>query len=403
MITKSTSNIENFLSQKEIKDVLTKIVNIEQQLNQITNSQFTINGTLTQSGLVVTGTAQFPVNSINGSQILDNTISTQKLTDGQITTQKLAAGQVTASRIGNYQVTSDKIQDQSIHSWHIDSNQIQTWHINNNQITSDKIQQLTGDLVFSETVSGKGIHWNNKNNPGTDYQFIKYYQDVSEYSSSYDISSGSNNNGALIIGVEKDLNSTSGEQVIIRTGSRLIIDQNAGNQTTQEPINIVEFWKEGTQMAKIDINGAIYGSKVYNAVWNDLAELRDQETTIEPGYVQFMNEQTGKLTKKYHKYAVGIVSDTYGIILGLDSKSKKIKKGQVPIQISGRVLQHFSGKLKVGDQVCQQKDGTVRKMKWWEKILFPERLIGIVDEIPMYETWGENNVKVNGRIWIKVK
>ncbi len=38
MITKSTSNIENFLSQKEIKDLLTKIVNIEQQLNQITNS-----------------------------------------------------------------------------------------------------------------------------------------------------------------------------------------------------------------------------------------------------------------------------------------------------------------------------------------------------------------------------
>jgi hypothetical protein len=44
-----------------------------------------------------------------------------------------------------------------------------------------------------------------------------------------------------------------------------------------------------------------------------------------------MNEQTGKLTKKYHKYAVGIVSDTYGIVLGVDSKSKKIKKGQVPI------------------------------------------------------------------------
>jgi hypothetical protein len=44
-----------------------------------------------------------------------------------------------------------------------------------------------------------------------------------------------------------------------------------------------------------------------------------------------MNEQTGKLTKKYHKYVVGIVSDTYGIVLGVDSKSKKIKKGQVPI------------------------------------------------------------------------
>jgi len=30
-------------------------------------------------------------------------------------------------------------------------------------------------------------------------------------------------------------------------------------------------------------------------------------------------------------------------------------------------------------------------------------MLGIVDEIPIYETWGENNIKVNGRIWIRVK
>jgi hypothetical protein len=32
MITKPTSNIENFLSQKELKDVISKVNNIEQQL-----------------------------------------------------------------------------------------------------------------------------------------------------------------------------------------------------------------------------------------------------------------------------------------------------------------------------------------------------------------------------------
>jgi hypothetical protein len=42
-------------------------------------------------------------------------------------------------------------------------------------------------------------------------------------------------------------------------------------------------------------------------------------------------------------------------------------------------------------------------MKWWEKIFFPEKMLGVVDEIPTYETWGEDNVKVNGRIWIRVK
>ena len=34
---------------------------------------------------------------------------------------------------------------------------------------------------------------------------------------------------------------------------------------------------------------------------------------------------------------------------------------------------------------------------------YPDRIIGIVSEIPDYETWGSGNVPVNGRIWIKVK
>ena len=35
--------------------------------------------------------------------------------------------------------------------------------------------------------------------------------------------------------------------------------------------------------------------------------------------------------------------------------------------------------------------------------VWPDRVIGIVSEIPEYETWGSGNIKVNGRIWIKVK
>jgi hypothetical protein len=49
-----------------------------------------------------------------------------------------------------------------------------------------------------------------------------------------------------------------------------------------------------------------------------------------------------------------------------------------------------------------------------EIIKYPDRIIGIVDEIPEYEVWNasltlneevksETNIKVNGRIWIYVK
>jgi hypothetical protein len=34
---------------------------------------------------------------------------------------------------------------------------------------------------------------------------------------------------------------------------------------------------------------------------------------------------------------------------------------------------------------------------------YPDKIIGIVSEIPTYETWGEGNVKVDNRIWIKVR
>lgn len=34
---------------------------------------------------------------------------------------------------------------------------------------------------------------------------------------------------------------------------------------------------------------------------------------------------------------------------------------------------------------------------------YPDRMIGTVSAVPTYETWGENNVPVNGRIWIRIK
>jgi hypothetical protein len=34
---------------------------------------------------------------------------------------------------------------------------------------------------------------------------------------------------------------------------------------------------------------------------------------------------------------------------------------------------------------------------------YPERIIGTVSEIPDYEIWGQSNIKVNNRIWIRVR
>jgi len=38
-----------------------------------------------------------------------------------------------------------------------------------------------------------------------------------------------------------------------------------------------------------------------------------------------------------------------------------------------------------------------------EETKFPSRIIGTISEIPNYEEWGTGKVKVNGRIWIRIK
>jgi hypothetical protein len=34
---------------------------------------------------------------------------------------------------------------------------------------------------------------------------------------------------------------------------------------------------------------------------------------------------------------------------------------------------------------------------------YPDAIVGIVSEIPTYEQWGTGKVKIDGRIWIKIK
>lgn len=53
--------------------------------------------------------------------------------------------------------------------------------------------------------------------------------------------------------------------------------------------------------------------------------------------------------------------------------------------------------------VCSAPNGTVDIMTREEIKEYSDCIIGIVSEIPQYETWGSDNVNVNGRIWIKIK
>lgn len=148
------------------------------------------------------------------------------------------------------------------------------------------------------------------------------------------------------------------------------------------------------------------GNSVTSAVWNDYAEYRESAIN-EPGYclIETGNDTLIKSTKRLQPYA-GISSDTWGFAQGETEKAK------TPIAVAGRVLVYpyrDRNKYKPGQCVCTAPNGTVDIMHWWEEILFPSRIVGTVSCIPEYEEWGggeaadRDPVKVDGRIWIKVR
>lgn len=148
------------------------------------------------------------------------------------------------------------------------------------------------------------------------------------------------------------------------------------------------------------INGSLTASSVYGAVWNDYAEYRETTAEIEPGRVVIENgNDTLSLCQERLMATAQVVSDTFGFAIGETNKAK------TPLAVSGRVLVYTDAPretFQAGDTVCSGINGTVSKMTREEIMMYPERIIGVVSAIPEYETWGTGNVKVNGRIWIKL-
>lgn len=157
----------------------------------------------------------------------------------------------------------------------------------------------------------------------------------------------------------------------------------------------------GNHPLRIDLTtGYSYFSKVYGAVWNDYAEYRSTPK-VKPGQCVI---ETGKgdLIKSSERLQPGanIVSDTFGFAIGETEQTK------TPLAVSGRVLAYpyeDRDSYQAGDPVCSGPNGTISKMTREEVREYPERIVGTVSEIPDYEVWGTGNVKVNNRIWIKVK
>ena len=145
------------------------------------------------------------------------------------------------------------------------------------------------------------------------------------------------------------------------------------------------------------------GDSITGAVWNDYAEYRESDCQ-EFGRVLIEKGDDTLTTSSYRLQPfAGVSSDTWGFCQGETEKAK------TPIAVAGRVLAYpyqNRNNYQQGDCVCAAPNGTVDIMTREEIINYPDRIVGTVSCVPTYETWGAGDrdpVKVDGRIWIKVR
>jgi len=146
-------------------------------------------------------------------------------------------------------------------------------------------------------------------------------------------------------------------------------------------------------------------------VWNDYAEYRETKEKIEPGRcVREVGDDTLIITTERLQKGCEIVSDTFGFAIGESETAK------TPTAASGRVLAYLYedreiARQHIGDPVCSGPNGTVSIMTEEEEMRYPSRIIGTISAVPDYEIWHagsqdgneKEEIKVNGRIWIRIR
>lgn len=178
------------------------------------------------------------------------------------------------------------------------------------------------------------------------------------------------------------INGTTPNLTGLQINGNTLIDSNADIQDSSA--NTILDYSEG---------------KVYNAVWNDIADFipyKDDELEYGKCYYRDKNGNIYKTNSYKQKGLLGIASDTYGFGVGGAKK-----EGKIPIAISGFVLAYVDREYVPGTPLTSTKKGYLTKMDRKDLMRYPERIVATFDRPEEKENF--NGVQVNGRHWVKVK
>ena len=225
-------------------------------------------------------------------------------------------------------------------------------------------------------------YYSNKRMIQRDMSRVKFYSDTKAK-----IDSKSVENGALYvakdvgelyvdfdgkriaIGKKPPLATVENPGIVKPDGSTILIDEQGTISVSGDSKQKIwhdtrtpgEFYKStenptSTEVGKYD--GYLYATRVYNAVWNDYAELFEAKEKVETGFIAYASPE-GVTKTGLPQCAVGVVSDRWGHLLGGDGKHDS--ENYVPISLAGRIPIKVNEKIKIGDMIAATSDGTGKK------------------------------------------
>lgn len=142
--------------------------------------------------------------------------------------------------------------------------------------------------------------------------------------------------------------------------------------------------------------------KVWNAVWNDVADFQLLSDKLEYGKCYFDTKDGARICNtRCQMSMIGIASDTFGFGVGGGANPNH----EVPIAVAGWVLAFVDQEYDCGTPLTNDANGNLTAMTKQEKLEYPERITGLYKRREMDKLWGpeDKQIEVKGRHWIKVK
>lgn len=278
-------------------------------------------------------------NAVTTPKIMKSAVTETKIADGAVTTPKLRNLCVTNEKIANDTIENEKYKSQSIYGDKIQDQGIETVHIKDYNVTGRKLangavttDKIADSAITSAKIAEKAIKERHLDDNAVSTRVIQ--DDAVDSNKLKESTVSINHLSPELANIIKDL-----QENTIRYDSEGNVKINKHDKSS------------------LSVAWTIDATKVYNAVYKDLAEAYVPGELLEPGDIVEVRED-GKVyrAKANSKTVVGVVSDEFATCFGCTEKD--LKEGKyVPVGLIGVIHVKVVGPIKLGDKITIQGSG----------------------------------------------